>query len=138
MEGIVWLVLPMLEWVHSFWPTDGFGMHAAYFALEIFIAITLSFILLKAIDKSQSPEGSWLITAAAICCLTVALVRIAPDYFYRQYSIRDSSRDLGLLLPASARIATFKAETLFNNNNLRYRSRYKVSAGLPKSRTSCW
>jgi len=130
VEGFVWLVLPMLEWVHSFWPTGGFGMHPAYFALEIFIAITLSFILLKAIDESQSAEGSWLITAAAICCLSVALVRIAPNYFYRQYSIRDSSRDLGLLVPASARIATFKAETLFNNNNLRYRSGYR-SFGWP-------
>jgi len=131
VEGFVWLVLPMLEWVHSFWPTGGFGMHPAYFALEIFIAITLSFILLKAIDESQSvAEGAWLITAAAICCLAFGLVRIAPDYFYRQYSIRDSSLDLGLLVPASARIATFKAETLFNNNNLRYRSGYR-SFGWP-------
>ena len=130
IEGMVWLVLPMLEYVPSFWPTVGFGMHAAYFSLEIFIAITLSFILLKAIDESQCPEGSWVITAVAIFYLAVSLVRIAPDYFDRQYSIRDSSRDLGLLLPASARIATFKAETLFNNNNLRYRSRYK-SFGWP-------
>ena len=35
MEGNVWLVLPMLEWVHSFWPTGGFGIYA-YFVLENF------------------------------------------------------------------------------------------------------
>jgi len=130
IEGMVWLVLPMLEYVPSFWPTVGFGMHAAYFSLEIFTAITLSFILLKAIDESQCPEGSWVVRGVAIFYLAVSLVRFVPDYIDRQYSIRDSSRDLGLLLPASARIATFKAETLFNNNNLRYRSRYQ-SFGWP-------
>ena len=55
-------------------------------------------------------------------CLTISLVRIIPGYFDRHYSIRDSLEISADYFLATARIATFKAETMFNNNNLRYSS----------------
>ena len=122
MEGTIWFVLLMLESAPSFWPTAGFGVHAGYFSLGILVAITLGCVLSKDIVQWRPIEGSPVITALAMCCVTVALVRIAPGYFDRHYSIRDSSRDLGRVVPASAAISTFRAETLFNNNNLRYSS----------------
>jgi len=122
MEGMLWFVLPMLESAPSFWPTAEFGVHAGYFSLGILVAITLSSVLSKDIVQRRSTEGSRVITAFAMCCVTVSLARIAPGYFDRHYSIRDSSRDLGRVVPASAAISTFRAETLFNNNNLRYSS----------------
>ena len=122
MEGMIWFVLLMLERAPAFWPTTGFGVPAGYIFLGIPVAITLSSVLSKDIVQQGPTEGSRVITALAMCCVTVALVRIAPGYFDRHYSIRDSSRDLGSVVPASAAISTFQAETLFNNNNLRYSS----------------
>ena len=122
MEGTIWFVLLMLESAPSFWPTAGFGVHAGYISLGILVAITLFSVLSKDILQRGPTEVSRIITALAMCCVTVALVRIAPGYFDRHYSIRDSSQDLGSVVPASAAISTFQAETLFNNNNLRYSS----------------
>jgi Dolichyl-phosphate-mannose-protein mannosyltransferase len=121
MEAMIWLVLPMLG-IQSFWPTEEFGIYAVYSFLGILVAIALSYILLKVTDMLKSTEGSQFITVVTMVCLTISLVRIIPGYFDRHYSIRDSSRDLSRLLPATATIATFKAETMFNNNNLRYSS----------------
>ena len=122
VEGMVWFVLPMLESAPSFWPTTGFGVHAGYLSLGILIAVTTSWVLSEDIVQWRPTEGSRVITALAICCVAVSLVRIVPGYFDRHYSIRDSSQDLGRIVPASARISTFRAETLFNNNNLHYSS----------------
>jgi hypothetical protein len=121
MEGMIWLVLPLLENSHSFWAT-GLAVHAGYLSLGILVAIVLSPALLRTADQSRPTNGSGVITTLAMCCLTVYLVRIVPGYLDRHYSIRDSSRELGKLLPASAKISSFKADTLFNNNNLRYSS----------------
>ena len=122
MEGMIWFVLLMLERAPAFWPTTGFGVPAGYIFLGIPVAITLSSVLSKDIVQQGPTEGSRVITALAILCVTVSLVRIAPGYFDPHYSIRDSSRDLGSVIPASAAISTFQAETLFSNNNLRYSS----------------
>jgi hypothetical protein len=58
-------------------------------------------------------------------------VRIAPVYFDRHYSIKDASQDLGSVVSASAAISTFRAETLFNNNNLRY-SNFRIGTWSSK------
>ena len=121
MEAMIWLVLSMLG-IQSFWPTEEFGIYAVYSSLGILVAIALSYILLKVTDMLKSTEGSQFITVVTMVCLTISLARITPGYFDPHYSIRDSAQDLSRLLPATARIATFKAETLFNNNNLRYSS----------------
>src|SRR5262249_4332324 len=119
---MIWFVLLMLEGAPSFWPTAGFGVNAGYISLGILVAITLSSVLSKDTVQQGPTEGSRVMTALAMCCVTVSLLRMAPGYFDRHYSIRDSSRDLGSVVPASAAISTFRAETLFNNNNLRYSS----------------
>lgn len=130
MEGMVWLMLPLLENAHSFWPTVGLADHAGYFSLGILAAIVLSLVLLRAADQWRRTDGSAVITVLVMCYLTVSLVRIVPGYLDRHYSIRDSSRDLGRLLPASSKIASFRADTLFNNNDLRYSS-FSLSSERP-------
>ena len=120
---MVWLVLPMLESIQSFWPTDGVRNLCGIFFLRNSHCDNTFLYFVESYRHVEDPrKDRSLLQRRQFVCLTVSLVRIVPGYFDRHYSIRDSSRDLGRLLPASARIATFKAETLFNNNNLRYSS----------------
>jgi len=122
VEALIWVGLSTAEKFVPFWPITGFRLHATYLSLVILFGIGISFAIAKVIDQWSAYQGSRIVTAAAICYLIVALIRLSPGYLDRHYSIRDSSQDLAKLLPASAIIATFKAETLFNNNNLRYSS----------------
>jgi len=60
---------------------------------------------------------------AALAYAALAVSRIAPSYVTPQYSIRQASREIGRsLATVSGSIATSKAEGLFNDNRLPYRS----------------
>jgi hypothetical protein len=64
--------------------------------------------------------------------MLIAIPRVTSGYIVPQYSMADSSRDLGNLLSSHSTISTIKAEGLFNNNFLRYRSGVNWSMEKPE------
>jgi hypothetical protein len=60
------------------------------------------------------------VTELAMGYLLVSLAAIAPGYLNPHYSIREASRDLGVLLRDSGLIIAVNSEGLFTENSLRY------------------
>jgi hypothetical protein len=131
VEALIWLVSSTAEKSVPFWPITGFRLHAIYLSLEIFLGVGISFVMAKIIDQWSADQRSRMLTAGAICYFAVALIRLSPGYVDRHYSIRDSSQDLGRVIPAGAEILTLKGETLFNGNDLRYSSVVRQVPGKP-------
>jgi hypothetical protein len=121
-EAGVWLVSSFFGANHAFWPVSGAASWIVAYLLKILAGLALSGALLFPLRRSPLAETSRVITVCAIFYLAVALAKDAPAYFYPRYSMRDASRDMGTLLAGYSSIASVRAETLFNENGLRYRS----------------
>jgi len=105
-----------------FWP-DPLGNSAAWWSIGI-PATALLTVILTSIGQIWSHER-WigLIPAAVLCYSALGAFRIATAYVAPHYSMRQASQDLGLSLAnSSGLIATSKAEGLFNDNDLPYRT----------------
>jgi hypothetical protein len=59
-------------------------------------------------------------------------MRVVPVYATPHYSIKKASRDLGDILPGHGTIATMRAEGLFNENEVRYKSFFRVNWPVEK------
>ena len=116
-----WLVAERLSLVTPrFWPvTDGTGQALRWGLLAGAAAAALA-----------AGFGGWPTRAAragfvtgALLYAGLGLVRLAPGYLEPHYSMRESSRDLGILLDGvRGPIGTLGGEALFSENRLRYRS----------------
>jgi hypothetical protein len=69
-----------------------------------------------------STNGAALVAGCAVFYLVISLFRAVPGYMNPNYSIRDTSRDLGTVLSGHHTIASIEADGLFNENNLPYES----------------
>jgi len=64
-----------------------------------------------------------LIPAAALCCAGLTVARVLPSNVHPHYTMRATSRQLGVLLAGTTDvIAAARTEGLFNENPLPYRS----------------
>jgi hypothetical protein len=73
-----------------------------------------------------------LVTACALLSIVISLPSVAPGYMDPQYSIVNTSRDLGSLLSSYSTISAIRAEGLFNENRLHYWSRTNWATEKPE------
>jgi hypothetical protein len=118
--GIGWSLFSTLK-CYSFWPSDAQATIALWLPTLIVVSTILFFLGLR-LGWWRSSRGGCLVSLCAMLYLTVSLVEIAPGGFNPQYTIRDTSRDLGALLSGSSAIASIGADSLFNENALPYES----------------
>jgi hypothetical protein len=106
----------------SFWPTVG-GGRVAWWSVGAPLAAVLAALVTMTGRRWTRERWQALATAAVVAYAVLAVTRIAPSYQAPQYSIRQASREIGrVLADVSGPIATSKAEGLFNDNRLAYRS----------------
>jgi hypothetical protein len=105
-----------------FWPVAT-GAGAAWWSQGAPAAALAAGLLAWAGRRWPGERWLTLATVAALAYAALAVSRIAPSYVTPQYSIRQASREIGRsLATVSGSIATSKAEGLFNDNRLPYRS----------------
>jgi len=123
IEGMGWMIFSTVEYGYSFWPLLGYPFHFLLVSVLILLTVVIfSGYADRFVNRPRMIHCGDYVTGFALFYLTISLVRIAPGYTNPHYSIRDTSRDIGKLLSGSAAIVTVKGETLFNENNLRYKS----------------
>ena len=123
VAALIWLMLRTV-WPgsYAFWPSEAAQFHAISWSFFLLGAAGVYACLAKTGDYWKRTISSRLVVTIAICYMMISLVAIAPGYTDPHYSMRDTSRDLGVLLSGFQGIASYKAEGLFNGNSLRYES----------------
>lgn len=121
IAATAWLILKTSRVIDfAFYPSADTQFHAAWWSLFLLIISGISIPIAKAAIGWGRSGTARCIIAVSITYMMISLIRIAPGYIDPQYTIRDASQDLGRLYSGSNRILTLGAETLFNNNALRY------------------
>lgn len=117
-----WLLAERLSLVSpSFWPGAEGGGNALRWLLLLLAAAAA--IGAARAGRWGRPAAAGALVAAAVLYAGLGLVRLAPAYLEPHYTMREASRDLGVLLAgAPARIGAIGGEALFSENRLRYRS----------------
>jgi len=122
LGGMAWALLSTAVSGYSFWPSASFQFHALWWSLTFLVVSAVSAAFVTVANASGSINCDRFITVYALVYLLILLVKIAPGYMNPHYSMRDTSRDLGLLLSDSSTIETVAADSLFNENNLPYKN----------------
>jgi hypothetical protein len=121
IAATAWLILKTSRVIDiAFYPSADTQFHAGWWSLFLLVISGLSIPIAKAAIGWGRSGTARSIIAFSITYMMISLTRIAPGYIDPQYTIRDASLDLGRLYSGSNRILTLGAETLFNNNALRY------------------
>jgi predicted membrane-bound mannosyltransferase len=126
-----WIFAPLgvLGWVAclrlgvdggSFWPATT-GARVAWWSLGVPATALAAGLVALAGRRWSAERGRALAAVAVLAYAALAVSRIVPAYVTPQYSIRQASREIGRSL-AGVTVATSKAEGLFNDNRLPYRS----------------
>jgi hypothetical protein len=115
-----WLLLKTSGVIHfTFYPSADTPYHAAWWSLFLLIISAISIPTAKAAIGWGRTGIARCTIAFSITYMMISLIGIAPGYIDPQYTLRDVSRDIGRSY-AGERVFTVRAETLFNNNSLRY------------------
>ena len=129
---IVFPIVATLIWLLSvrtgiggrpFWPDEGLHGVQAWWLATGWVALPVAWASTLALGRRPA---SWRLRAAPVVALAFALlavVRIIPSYVHPHFTMRETARQLEILLgDASRTIATSRAESLFNGNRLPYRA----------------
>ena len=119
--GIGWVLAASLS-SQSFWPTIDSPIHIVPWLLILLATAIVSVVLVSTAGWWGSTNGAALVAACAVLYLAISLFRTVPGYLNPNYSIRDTSRNLGIVLSGHHRIGSIEADGLFNENNLPYES----------------
>jgi len=122
--GFAWLLLQRLAASPPFfWPVSGLEAETAWWPTLLAAAAGATWLLLANRRRWGRSAGTVGIMVAAVGYVTLGIVRLAPGYLDPHFTMREASRDLGVLLAGSAAdIGAANAEGLFNDNALPYRS----------------
>jgi hypothetical protein len=127
VAGTAWIIFSMVATANSFWPNVDAQYHAGVFFLAILVVMVLLSTIRNVFDRWTHADGARLIYGFAIVYLSISFASLAPGYIRPHYTIRDASRNLGWILSGTSSISSIRAESLFNDNKLRYRSFQKVN-----------
>jgi len=118
----------------AFWTR---GAAAAHFAVWSAFLIGMGAVaaVLRRAAWDVARGRARVVTALAMGYLLVSLAAIAPGYLDPHYSIREASRDLGILLRDSGVIISVTSEGLFTENSLQYQHLSFVGLRSDKSET---
>lgn len=106
-----------------FWPDEGLHGVQAWWLATGWTTLPVAWVGTLALGRWT---GSWRLRAAPVVASAIALlaiVRIIPSYVHPHYTMKETARQLEVLLrDVSGTIATSRAEGLFNGNRLHYRA----------------
>jgi hypothetical protein len=129
---VLFPVIAVLIWVAldradarsvPFWPVRNVGAHVVSWVVILATSALVAIGVATAAHRLEAVGRGRLLAAATLAYLSVSLIGLAPGYLHPRYTIRDASRHLSTLLAdGSGLIGTFRAESLFTENSLRYRS----------------
>ena len=133
VQASLWVFLTAALADASLWPTADGNMSRSLYLGSVAVAsmVTLVVTLTGPGAVTAAPR---LVTIYALSYLAASIIRLAPAYLDPHFTIRDISRDLGVLLDSGTSIATSRAEGLFNDNSLRYRyfDRFDLKDNAPE------
>jgi hypothetical protein len=126
-----WLVAERLSLVTPrFWPVADGSSQALRWGLSLGAAAAA--LAAAGLGGRPARAARACFVAGALLYAGLGLVRLAPGYLEPHYSMRETSRDLGVLLDGvRGPIGTLGGEALFNENRLPYRS--VMNRRLPKT-----
>ncbi len=123
LGGLAWLRWSTSGMYSSFfWPHPEIAVFNVGWALFVLLVSVAAVVLARSAADWRDVGSVRLMTAYAACYLIVSLINLAPGYIDPHYSIPAASHDLTAVLADSSSIAVSRAEGLFNNNTLRYKS----------------
>ena len=119
VQAALWMLLSAVSEDATLWPTlDGEISRSLYAGMVVFAA--MASLAVTSARRASLVAVPRLVTIYALGYFAASMIRLAPAYLEPHYTIRDISRDLGVLFNGGALIATKGAEGLFNDNSLRY------------------
>lgn len=119
IQAFLWAILSSVRADASLWPTAIGGLsHSLYFG-SVAVATTATLVVTLT-GRGAVIAAPRLVSIYALGYLVASTMRLAPAYLDPHFTIRDISRDLGILLDGRPSIGTVNAEGLFNDNLLRY------------------
>ncbi len=141
VSGVCWQLL----WAFSagkyhFWTNSKSLFHPTVWTFTLLITLIASVVLVCIIYiYKQSPTMlKRAITFMSIFCLVISFVRISPCYLNPQYTIKNTSKNLGTLLSGvsgASSVACEGVSSLFIGNSIPYRhGYYGKHGGLPEYR----
>ena len=119
VQAALWMILSAVVEDATLWPTVGGEVSRALYSGLVAVAAMASLAITSA-GRASLVAVTRLIIIYALGYFAASMIRLVPVYLDPHYSIRDISRDLGVLLDGGSSIATKGAEGLFNDNSLRY------------------
>jgi hypothetical protein len=97
----------------------------------VLVAAVLAAIVTIALRRATAQAIGRATVAAAFGYILLSALRLGPAFAVPSYTIRETSRDLGTLLAGVPDVATSRAEGLFNENRIRYRSQRRSATDRP-------
>lgn len=121
LAATVWTIYSAASPGVSFWPSDtSYGAGAGYWSMLVVLLLALTAMTVT--RQSQPLQTARSISLFTVIYFGIASIGLAPGLFDSQYTVREASRNLGRMLPDNLSIAAIRAESLFNENRLRYKS----------------
>lgn len=133
--GVGWQILQTVSAVnYHFWINSGAPNQAVNWTLILLLASIISVVLVSIIYQLSFSFLNRIITLASIFYLTISLVKIYPGYLNPQYSIKNTSIKIGILLADSSSVASNSADGLFMDNSIPYRwfNKYTWESDMPE------
>lgn len=127
-----WAILSTLRNDVAFWPNASTQFHLVWYGAGIFGLTLLTIVFRELFAQWKLAARTRLVTACALLSIVISLPSVAPGYMDPQYSIVNTSRDLGSLLSSYSTISAIRAEGLFNENRLHYWSRTNWATEKPE------
>ena len=124
--GMTWALLSASVMGYSFWPARSFELYARWWVPALVVASAVAVVLSNVSTRWSATRWAHASTILALFYLLTLAIKIAPGYVNPHYSMKNASRDLGLILSGSSTVVTIAAESLFNENNLPYKSLFDI------------
>ena len=119
MQASLWVILSAARADASLWPAANGDLSRSLYLGSVAVA-TMAALVVTLIGRDAVIAVPRLVTIYALGYLVASTMRLAPAYLDPHFTIRDTSRELGVLLEGGHSIVTSSAEGLFNDNLLRY------------------
>lgn len=121
LAALVWSASSSIGGSDGFWPTPEAPWWIGAYLVKLTIAIGLSVLLAYGL-VAASLTGSVVVSSCAVLYFLLQVVGNAPIYRSPSYTMKEVSRDIGVVLSGYTSIVSAGTETLFMDNPLRYRS----------------
>lgn len=132
---VFWQILSVSSAVgYPFWISAEAGHEAAVWTLILLGSSAASIVIGSAVNQWNSIIWGRVINAASLFYLIIALIRISPTYLNPQYTIKNTSIQLGKLLENEPFVDSYNAAGLFIDNSISYRwyNRMRPNTDMPR------